>query len=176
MHSLNLILLWAVGACEAVYWQKLTCPYELQHESLLRVWCRQSSTDCCYGLIFNQSAHIVDGGKLKVTEGSDTFTVAVLELSHGEGMYWCGVLDKNDTLIKLAEGYFHSSSGAYIWSFTRWILLPLLPLVTMFTNICTRATTKHISKKAEEPFEEVSMSRDLENPQYVNAASFCELE
>lgn len=91
-----------------MYWQTLTCPYEREHESLLRVWCRQSSTDCCHGLTFNQSAHIVDGGKLKVTQGSDTFTVEVLEPSHGEGVYWCGVLDKNDTIIKLAEGFFHS--------------------------------------------------------------------
>lgn len=88
-----------------MYWQTLTCPYEREHESLLREW---SSTDCCHGLTFNQSAHIVDGGKLKVTQGSDTFTVEVLEPSHGEGVYWCGVLDKNDTIIKLAEGYFHS--------------------------------------------------------------------
>lgn len=96
------------GACEAVYWQKLRCPYDLKHESLQRVWCKQSSTDCCTGLTFSQNAHLVDGGKLKVTQGSDFFTVAVLELRHGEGVYWCGVLSINDTLIKLAGGYFHS--------------------------------------------------------------------
>ena len=79
---------------------------ELEHESLLRVWCRQSSTDSCHGLTFSQSAHIEDGGKL--TQGPDTFTVEVLEPSHGEGIYWGGVLDKNDTIIKLAEGYLHS--------------------------------------------------------------------
>lgn len=113
LHSLTSVLLtttWlCAGACEAEYWQKLTCPYsKLQHESLLRVWCRQSSTDCCTGLAFSQSAHLVDGGKVRVTQGSDSFTVAVLKLSHGGGVYWCGVLSKNDTIIKLAEGYFHS--------------------------------------------------------------------
>lgn len=97
------------GVCEAVYWQKLTCPYgNLQQDSLLRVWCRQTSADCCTGLTFNQSAHSVDGGKVRVTQGSDSFTVAVLKPSRGGGAYWCGVLSKNDTVIKLAEGYFHS--------------------------------------------------------------------
>uniref|UniRef100_UPI0037E8193A uncharacterized protein n=1 Tax=Semicossyphus pulcher TaxID=241346 RepID=UPI0037E8193A len=138
MRSLILILLFAVGSCKAVYWQKLTCPYELHHGSLQRVWCRQSSTDCCIGLKFSKSAHLADGGKLKVTQGSDSFTVAVLEPSHGEGVHWCGVLSKNGTIIKLAEGYIHSSSGSYIWSLARWLLLPLLPMVTIFTNVYLR--------------------------------------
>ncbi|XP_051278366.1 CMRF35-like molecule 8 isoform X1 [Dicentrarchus labrax] len=138
MHPLTLILLLAAGGCEALYRQKLTCPYELKHKSLPRVWCRQSSSDCCVGLTFSQGAHLVDEGKLEVTQGPDSFTVAVLMPSHGEGMYWCGVLSENDTIIKLAEGYFHKSSGAYIWSITRWILLPLLPMLTIFTNVFFR--------------------------------------
>nr|XP_046242094.1 uncharacterized protein si:ch211-102c2.4 [Scatophagus argus] len=96
------------GLCEAVYWQKLTYPYELQRECLPRVWCRQNCTDCCTGFTFSRSMHLVDGGKLKITQGSHSFTVAVLKPSHGDGMYWCGVKSKNDTIIKLAEGYFHS--------------------------------------------------------------------
>ncbi|KAG8011637.1 hypothetical protein GBF38_003899 [Nibea albiflora] len=81
----------------------------------------------------------MDEGQLKVTQGPDFFTMAVLEPSLGNGIYWCGVLSQNNTMIKLAERYFHSSPGVYIWSFTRWILLPLLPLTTIFTNIYTRA-------------------------------------
>lgn len=96
------------GACEAAYWQKLTCPYEPKLEGLPRVWCRQSSADCCVGLAFSQSAHSVDGGKLRVTQGSDSFIVAALGPHHKEGVYWCGVLSRNDTVIKLAEGYFYS--------------------------------------------------------------------
>ncbi|XP_035851692.1 uncharacterized protein si:ch211-102c2.4 isoform X3 [Sander lucioperca] len=109
MHLWSLLLLLPAGACEAVYWQKLTCPYEGKHERLLRVWCRQSSADCCHGLAFSQRQHSVDGGHLKVTQGSESFTVALLQPSHGEGVYWCGVLSTNNTVIKLAEGYFHSS-------------------------------------------------------------------
>lgn len=147
MHPVISILLLVVGACEAAYLQKLSCPYELKHESLLRIWCRQSSADCCTGLTFSPSAHSVDGGKLKVTQGSDSFTVMMLEPSQGGGMYWCGVLGKNDTIIKLAEGYFYSSSGAFIWSFTRWILLPLLPAATLITNIYSRITMKCVRRQ-----------------------------
>ncbi|GAA6226493.1 CMRF35-like molecule 8 [Lates japonicus] len=175
MHLLISMLLSALGACEAVYWQKLRCPYDLKHESLQRVWCKQSSTDCCTGLTFSQNAHLVDGGKVKVTQGSDFFTVAVLELRHGEGVYWCGVLSINDTLIKLADGYFHSSSVTYIWSFTRWFLLPLLPMVTIFTSVYCRTTTKHSCKKPEEPDDDTATSRALTDP-YENAVSVCELE
>ncbi|XP_037633449.1 uncharacterized protein si:ch211-102c2.4 isoform X1 [Sebastes umbrosus] len=147
MHLLIWILLLAVGGCEAVYWQKLTCPYELKHESQLRVWCRQSSTDCCSGLTFNHSGHSLDGGNLKVTQqGSASFTVAVLQPSRGEGVYWCGVLSGNNTIIKLAEGYIHSLSSA---RFARWILLPVLPMVTIFTNLYARKITKHIPKEGQ---------------------------
>ncbi|XP_041792927.1 uncharacterized protein si:ch211-102c2.4 [Chelmon rostratus] len=174
MHLLILVLLLSIGACEAVYWQKLKCPYDVQHKSLPRIWCRQSSTDCCTGLTFSQSAHLLDGGKLKVTQSADSFTVAVLELSYGDGMYWCGVLSKNDTIIRLAEGYFHSSPGAYIWSVTRWILLPLLPMVTIVTHVYSRTATKNTCKEAED--DDISVSRTLRDPQYVNAASLRVLE
>ncbi|XP_044218416.1 uncharacterized protein si:ch211-102c2.4 [Thunnus albacares] len=161
------------GACEAVYWQRLTCPYELRFESMPRVWCRQSSTECCTGLVFGQDTQSVDGVKLEVVEGSDSFTVAVRELSRGEGVYWCGVLSGNDTIIKLAEGYFHSYSGLHL---IRWILLPLLPMVTVFTYIYSRATTKHMRKKTEEPHDDVTLRRRLAEPQYENTAALNELE
>lgn len=113
LFSLATVLLpttWlCAGACGTVYWQKLSCPYsELQQQNLLRVWCRQSSSVCCSGLAFSQSVYSVDGDKLRVTHSLDSFTVAVWKLSQGSGVYWCGVLSKNDTIIKLAEGYFHS--------------------------------------------------------------------
>ncbi|XP_039660383.1 uncharacterized protein si:ch211-102c2.4 isoform X2 [Perca fluviatilis] len=173
MHLLSLLLLLTAGACEVVYWQKLTCPYEGKHERLLRVWCRQSSADCCHGLAFSQRQHSVDGGHLKVTQGSDSFTVALLQPSHGEGLYWCGVLSTNNTVIKLAEGYFHSSLAAYIWSLTRWILLPLLPMATIFATLYSRAITKHTLTAAEERGDDVT---ELADPQYENAASSCQLE
>ncbi|TMS03838.1 hypothetical protein E3U43_000727 [Larimichthys crocea] len=169
------MLLLAEGTCEALYWQKLTCPFELAHERLLRVWCRQDSTDCCTGLTFNQTSleEDMDGGKLKVTQGPDFFTLAVLEPSLGNGIYWCGVLSQNNTIIKLAERYFHGSPGVYIWSFTRWILLSLLPLTTIFTNIYTRVMRKCMFED-EEIYDDIETSRPLAVP--VNAASVCGLE
>ncbi|XP_040898010.1 uncharacterized protein si:ch211-102c2.4 [Toxotes jaculatrix] len=176
MHLITLVLLLALGACEAVYWQKLTCPYEPEHKSLRRVWCRHSTTECCTGLIFSQSDHLVDGGKLRVTQDLNVFTVAVMEPSQGEGVYWCGVLNRNDTLIKLAESYIYSSSIAYFWSYIRWILLAVLPIVTIFTSVSIRQTTKHSCKKAEEPHGDIAVSRTLTDLQYENVASSCELE
>lgn len=96
------------GSCEAGLVQQLSCPYAPQHFGMRRVWCRPSSAECCTGFTFGQGAQVVDGGRLKVTQGQDSFTVAVLQPSHDdEGMHWCGVLDNNGTIIKLAEGYFH---------------------------------------------------------------------
>ncbi|XP_068167635.1 uncharacterized protein si:ch211-102c2.4 isoform X2 [Antennarius striatus] len=127
------------GVCEAVLWQKLACSYEIRHEDLQRVWCRQSSPDCCIGLIFNRSDSLLDEGKLMVTEGSQSFTVTVLKPGLEEGVYWCGVLTQDGVIIKLAERFFDSgATGTYVWNIARWVLLPLLPMVTVFTNVYIR--------------------------------------
>ncbi|XP_047447477.1 uncharacterized protein si:ch211-102c2.4 isoform X2 [Mugil cephalus] len=136
MYLLILMLLLAVGESGTLHWRKLTCPQDLKTESTLRVWCRQSSKECCIGLPFSQDAQSPYGGKLRVTQDSQSFTVEVLELIQGEGMYWCGVLSGNKTFTKLAEGYFYSSPISYVWSFSRWIVLLLLPLVTIITSMC----------------------------------------
>ncbi|MEQ2263755.1 hypothetical protein XENORESO_012267 [Xenotaenia resolanae] len=108
MHFIILVSLLAIGENDAVFWQRLKCPYEPKHQSLLRVWCRQSSAECCTGLTFSHSSQLADGGKVRVTQDTHSFTVEVLEPSHREGVYWCGLLSKNGTIIKLAEGYFYS--------------------------------------------------------------------
>ncbi|XP_041855578.1 uncharacterized protein si:ch211-102c2.4 [Melanotaenia boesemani] len=151
MNFLTFILLLAVGVCEAVLSQKLSCPHELKHQSLQRVWCRQTSAECCTGFAFNQNTQMLDGGKLKVTQHSHSFTVVMMEPDHS-GVYWCGVLTKNNTIIKLAEGYFYSSSGAFIWSLARWILLPLVLVVTLSTYVCLSKKKKFHYEKAEEMF------------------------
>ncbi|XP_053181579.1 uncharacterized protein si:ch211-102c2.4, partial [Scomber japonicus] len=116
MLSLFSVLFLAVGGSEAAYWPRLTCPYEQSFLSLQRVWCRQTSAECCTGFAFGPDAPSVDGGRLEVEEGTDSFIVSVQELSHGEGVYWCGLLSNDNTIIKLAEGDFHSSSGVYVWA------------------------------------------------------------
>ncbi|CAJ1068745.1 uncharacterized protein si:ch211-102c2.4 [Xyrichtys novacula] len=165
MRRLILTLLMAVGVCKALYWQKLTCPFEVNHVGLRRVWCRQTSANCCTGFTFSNRTHSVVKGKLKVMQDLDSFTVALLEPSHGEGMYWCGVLVKNGTIIKLAESYFYSTPGLYTWSLTRWILLPLLPLVTIIINIYSRVISKHILMKKAESYDDVGVIRPPADPQ-----------
>ncbi|XP_074526297.1 uncharacterized protein LOC141790370 [Halichoeres trimaculatus] len=81
--------------------------YELPHESLQRIWCRKSSSECCSGFTFSNSIQSMDGGRLRVTQGSGSFSVAMFQPIHGEGIYWCGVLSKNGTIIKLTERYFY---------------------------------------------------------------------
>lgn len=103
------------GTCEALFWQKLTCPYEVKYKSLPRVWCQQNSAECCTGLTFSHSERLVDGGKLKVTQDVSSFTVEVLEPNHKQGVYWCGLLSRNGTIIKLAEGYIHNCKHKMIF-------------------------------------------------------------
>ncbi|XP_051807345.1 uncharacterized protein si:ch211-102c2.4 [Acanthochromis polyacanthus] len=166
-----LLLASGVGPGEAAHWQKLKCPYEQNHVSLPRVWCRRSSAECCSGLAFSWDARSADGGKLEVSEDSHSFTVELLEPSHREGVYWCGVLGRNNTVIKLAEGYVYCSTGSYIWAHARWILLCLLPTVTTFTCMYARRITRHHSQKAEEPYDDVAVPGSLTAPRYENAAS-----
>ncbi|KAM3611763.1 uncharacterized protein V6R79_023802 [Siganus canaliculatus] len=124
--------------CAVVDGQTLKCPYEVKHENRPKVWCKQSSNDCCRGIAF-RNCGLLDEGKVQVTETAGFFTVTMLNPSHGEGVYWCGVLSQNNTVIKLAQGYFYSSPVAYVWSFIRWILLPVLPVVAIVTSILCRS-------------------------------------
>ncbi|XP_070402522.1 uncharacterized protein [Nothobranchius furzeri] len=151
MHYFIVILFLLTGDGAAVLWQKLWCPHEPQHQNLLRVWCRRNSADCCTGLTFSHTAQSVDGGRLRVTQDSGSFSVEVLGPGKG-GVFWCGVLSRNNTIIKLAEGYIHSSSAAFIWSFARWVLLPLLPMTTIIIYTCSKAKVQRCcTKRAEEP-------------------------
>ena len=107
----------------------------------------------------------MDGGWLELLQDSDSFTVRVHDLVHGNGLYWCGVLGMNQTIIKLAEGYFHSCKSNHMgcsrgipvdhstlysmpiylnmsqfpaccpWHILRWILLPLLPIVVIIFHL-----------------------------------------
>ncbi|XP_063346713.1 uncharacterized protein si:ch211-102c2.4 isoform X1 [Pelmatolapia mariae] len=171
MHILISVFLLATGTCEALFWQKLTCPYEVKYKSLPRVWCQQNSAECCTGLTFSHSEHLVDGGKLKVTQDVSSFTVEVLESNHKQGVYWCGLLSRNGTIIKLAEGYIHNCkpTASYIWSFIRWISLPLLPMVTTFTRMYLKTTKKHLFKKADGLYDDVG--RAVTEQEYENAES-----
>lgn len=164
MLSLVLIFLLAAGESDAVFWQRLTCPYQPEQQNLLRVWCRQVSAECCTGLAFSHGSASAHGGQLRVTQDGHSFTVEVLEPSHRGGVYWCGLLGSNNTIIKLAEAYLHSSPAAFIWSLTRWILLPLLPIVTIFTHVYTIMKTKRCCEKDVVPDDDVNVGGALTDP------------
>ncbi|XP_038129810.1 uncharacterized protein si:ch211-102c2.4 [Cyprinodon tularosa] len=136
MRLLILVLVLEMG--DAVFWQRLSCPYEAKQQDLLRVLCRRTSADCCSGLAFRPTSLSADGGNLRVTQDTLSFSVELLQPTTREGVYWCGLLGRNDTIIKLAESYFHHTSAAFIWSIGRWIVLPLLPIATMSTLLCSR--------------------------------------
>ncbi|XP_056135529.1 uncharacterized protein si:ch211-102c2.4 [Lampris incognitus] len=135
MHLLMSLLLLGAGTCGGLFQQKLTCTYEMWQKTLPRVWCKQITSECCIGLVLTQQTQVLNRGKLEVTEDLDSFTISVVEPGDGEGMYWCGVLGQNDTIIKLADVYLHSSFGAYFWGCARWILLPLIPLVAVVEEV-----------------------------------------
>ncbi|KAM9744526.1 uncharacterized protein ACNS7B_011682 [Menidia menidia] len=162
MRPLILTLLCTIGVGEAVFWQRLTCPVQEKHGGLLRVWCRRSSDECCQGLSFGQNASRLDGGlldggrldggPLRVTQDDRSF--AVEHLGPGpRGVYWCGVLGTDNTLIKLAEAYFHGSWASFVWSYARWILMPLLPTVTVATNFCLTNKKKNPAVRKQTSLE-----------------------
>ncbi|KAK6313390.1 uncharacterized protein si:ch211-102c2.4 [Coregonus clupeaformis] len=155
MLLLTTVVFWLAGICDGV--QRLTCPYDLMDEGLPRVWCKETSPQCCTGFSFSRQSQSLDAGSLKVTQGVDSFTVDVLNLTQGEGMYWCGVLSSNNTIIKLAEEYFYSSS--YVWDILRWILMPLLPMVSIFSYCYLNR--KHQNKKEEGQLMNIAMTSDL---------------
>ncbi|CAN9512789.1 unnamed protein product [Ophioblennius macclurei] len=134
MLFLILLGLFAVGCVGAKPWMTLTCPLEEEHRGLPMVWCHWTYSDCCSGVSFGPVNGLLNHGKLKVTQYPKFFVVEILELELGDGMYWCGRLGGNGTIIKLAEQYIYSSFGLYLWGFARWTLIPLLPLMIIFIN------------------------------------------
>ncbi|KAG5280810.1 hypothetical protein AALO_G00064260 [Alosa alosa] len=78
------------------------------------------------------------------------------KLSQGDGVYWCGLVFKNQTIIKLAEKYFPNDSSFYAWSFIRWILFPFLPLSILSICMLKRRTVK-TEKVAEGTYSEIPL-------------------
>lgn len=83
------------------------CHYEPQYAHLERVWCKKDSEECCTGFAFGKKIRYIDNGSVEITNDTlSAFTVTVQNLNQGAGVYWCGLMFKNHTIIKLAERYF----------------------------------------------------------------------
>ena len=86
--------------------QALTCPYQVHHSTLPRVWCKQTSAERCSGRVYGyQRPHAGDQPVIREDQGS--FSVSMVIPSSGAGVYWCGVVANNSVLVKLAERYFY---------------------------------------------------------------------
>ncbi|XP_064155697.1 uncharacterized protein si:ch211-102c2.4 isoform X1 [Anguilla rostrata] len=128
------VILVLTGLGQSHYPKMLTCPLKANQRSMPRVWCKQSNDLCCSGFAFPEGTTTLENGDLRVQQDMEAFTVTVTQLAQGEGVYWCGLL-YNNTIIKVAEQYFGKPSNG--WSIVRWILMPVLPLMVIFTHIYT---------------------------------------
>ncbi|KAG9339287.1 hypothetical protein JZ751_023987 [Albula glossodonta] len=100
--------------CQSMFTQRLTCSHDSIYRGVQKVWCKQDSDLCCTGFAFGDAMRALGSEGLQVEHDAGSFTVTVLQLPQGEGVYWCGLLQRNNTIIKLAEKYFYeceSGSG-----------------------------------------------------------------
>ncbi|KAF4074216.1 hypothetical protein AMELA_G00236960 [Ameiurus melas] len=124
--------------------QMLKCPYDdsrfpLQ-KHLQRVWCKRETDNqnCCTGFTFMSGEKELDGGRLSVQDDGKAFTVSVKSLSQGDGVYWCGLKNGTNIIIKLAEGEIHNPLNL-AWGIMRWLLFVLLLLAVISTHMCCRS-------------------------------------
>ncbi|MBN3299717.1 CLM6 protein, partial [Amia calva] len=84
------------------------CSYEQGHATLPKVWCKQNSSLCCSGFATANLEESLHEGQvvIRVQPERLSFTVSVTHLPEGPGVYWCGVLQPNNTIIKLREQTF----------------------------------------------------------------------
>ncbi|XP_062399164.1 uncharacterized protein si:ch211-102c2.4 [Sardina pilchardus] len=148
MHLYHLVLIFVLiltesDICNTEEGQTLVCHYGQEYAHLDRVWCKKDSEKCCTGFAFGKKINLIDNGSVAITDDmASAFTVTVQKLSQGDGVYWCGLMFKNQTIIKLAEKYFLNDYLSYVWSFARWILFPILPLSSFSTCMLARKTAK----------------------------------
>ncbi|KAI1897153.1 hypothetical protein AGOR_G00080260 [Albula goreensis] len=149
------------GLCQSMFTQRLTCSHDSIYGGVRKVWCKQDSDLCCTGFAFGDAMRALGSEGLHVEHDAGSFTVTVRQLPQGEGVYWCGLLQRNNTIIKLAEKYFYESPPLDVWGILRWILMPLLPLVTIIMYCYTsRKVNKQRNKEKVEAdaFEDICMT------------------
>ncbi|XP_030227186.1 uncharacterized protein si:ch211-102c2.4 [Gadus morhua] len=165
MHLLMVmgLLVWWAGEGHGVL-QALTCPYQVDQSTLPRVWCKQTSAECCRGLMYDYK-HPHDGDPPVIHEDMGSFTVSVVSPPNGAGVYWCGVMANSSVLIKLAESYFYDSTYAYIWSIARFVVLPSFLILPSILALNVLVTSRSERKRHHEDSTKV-----LEEPEaiYIN--------
>ncbi|KPP60160.1 hypothetical protein Z043_121859 [Scleropages formosus] len=96
------------GGDVASHPQLMHCSFQAQLEGLRRIWCKKSSELCCSGVAFSSDTQQLEEGAVSVQQDRSTFNLTIWRLDQGEGTYWCGLLNLNNTVIKLAESYLRS--------------------------------------------------------------------
>lgn len=143
--TLTLLLIFtAAGNCE---FAQVKCSYKDKPSNLERIWCKRDSDDqnCCTGFYFSSGVRELDDGQVKVHDDGSAFTMSVMSLSQGDGVYWCGLRNSNDTIIKLNEINLHRSQHV-VWSIGRWILFALLLFTLIFIHIYSSSQEKQKKK------------------------------
>ncbi|XP_060762760.1 uncharacterized protein si:ch211-102c2.4 isoform X2 [Neoarius graeffei] len=124
--------------------QKVKCSYDPKNKDLQRVWCKKDTNNdnCCTGFSFMPGNRELEGGLLSVQDNDQDFIVSVKHLSQGDGVYWCGLTNGSNIIIKLAEEEIHNPMNL-IWSIARWLLFVLLLLAVISSHMfCRRRKVK----------------------------------
>lgn len=83
-----------------------------------RIWCRRDDQDenCCTGFSFKPGVKTLEDNKILVNEDENSFVVSMLTLTQGEGVYWCGLMDKDKkSIIKLNQKHFYSKLKDFLF-------------------------------------------------------------
>lgn len=127
--SEHLFLSYFSDRCISDVSEAVLCKFDPEYADLQRVWCKQDSEDCCTGYAFGESITALYNGSVEVNNTANAFTITVHNLTEGNGMYWCGLMFSNETIMKLAEKYFSAGEMYFFFSAV------LLGNITIFCNL-----------------------------------------
>ncbi|MBN3312422.1 PSRC1 protein, partial [Atractosteus spatula] len=97
-----------LGVGVAQFPQEMECRFGEGDRDKPKVWCKQNTTQCCSGFAVSSAEESLYGGQvtIRVLRDQNKFTVSIAQLPEGEGRYWCGVLNPDNTMVKLGEADF----------------------------------------------------------------------
>ncbi|KAI7813617.1 hypothetical protein IRJ41_023231, partial [Triplophysa rosa] len=126
------------GHSTSEYVHSLSCNYEpMKNVSDTRIWCKRDAQNenCCTGFAFRPGVSTLEDGEIHVEDDGKSFVVSMSTLTQGEGVYWCGLMDKDKkSIVKLNQKHFYLSLN-FFWSILRWIIFILLALMFISINI-----------------------------------------
>ncbi|XP_039605203.1 uncharacterized protein si:ch211-102c2.4 [Polypterus senegalus] len=143
----------------AIFPQVFECNYKEEHNSKVKVWCKQNANDndCCDGYaVENISVAELNRGQWILHDQKDLkkFSVTVKTMAtEDEGIYWCGVLENDQVIEKLSEFTISTKPPRNIWDILRWILMSIMLVVTFTVTIWTSRKNR-VEEKTADLYEE----------------------